>query len=168
MAYKIIKLLDGTMYIKSDIGKGTEVIITLNQYIKDDDNKNNTLIESYIKNRTNAKGILLINDDTRELKLVRRKLENLGYEVHTSLFGQDSIDKINNNEKYDLILIDDDMKLMSGISLLKKLKTMNNNSKKIVLIEKEKVSIGHHYIEDGFDDFIDKSKLEDELEKKIF
>lgn len=168
MAYKIIKLLDGTMYIKSDIGKGTEVIITLNQYIKDDDNKNNTLIESYIKNRTNAKGILLINDDTRELKLVRRKLENLGYEVHTSLFGQDSIDKINNNEKYDLILIDDDMKLMSGISLLKKLKTMNNNSKKIVLLEKEKVSIGHHYIEDGFDDFIDKSKLEDELEKKIF
>lgn len=167
MAYKIIKLLDGTMYIKSDIGKGTEVIITLNQYIKDDDNINNTLIESYIKNRTNTKKILLINDDTKELKLIRRKLENLGYEVHTSLFGQDCIDKINNNRKYDLILIDDDMKLMSGISLLDELKAMNNGSKKIVLLEKEKVSISHHYIEDGFDDYIDKSKLNDEIKKKI-
>lgn len=168
IAYKIIKLLDGTMYIKSDIDKkGTEVIITLNQYIKDDDNKSNMLIESYIKNRTNTKRILLINDDTKELKLIRKKLENLGYEVHTSLFGQDSIDKINNNEKYDLILIDDDMKLMSGISLLDELKAMNNNSKKIVLLEKEKVSIGHHYIDDGFDDFIDKSKLIDEIKKKI-
>ena len=167
MAYKIIKLLDGTMYIKSDSGKGTEVIITLNQYVKDDNNNSNMLIENYIKNHTNAKRVLLINDDVKELKLIRKKLENLGYDVYTSLFGQDSIDKINTSEKYDLILIDDDMKLMSGISLLKRLKTLNNTSKKIVLLEKEKVSISHHYIEDGFDDFIDKSKLDDEIKKKI-
>ena len=168
IAYKIIKLLNGTMYIKSEIGKGTEVIITLNQYIKEDDEiKENNLIETYIKTRTNTKKVLVVNDDINELKLIRQKLEQLGYEVYTSLFGEDCIDRIKNNEKYDLILIDDDMKLMSGISLLKELNNLKNKSKKIVLLEKEKVSIGHHYIEDGFDNYIDKSRLQEEIDNKI-
>lgn len=59
------------------------------------------------------------------------------------------------------------MKLMSGMSLLKELNILGNDSKKIVLLEKEKVSIGHHYIKDGFDNFIDKSNLKDEIDRKI-
>ena len=168
IAYKIIKLLSGTMYIRSEVGKGTEVIITLNQYIKEDDEiKNNTLIESYIQKRTNSIRVLIVNEEVKDLKKLRIKLEELGYEVYTSLFGKDAINRIKNNEKYDLILIDDDMKLMSGISLLKELNKLGSNSRKIVLLEKNKVSIGHYYIEDGFDAYIDKSKLIEELEKKL-
>ena len=168
IAYKIIKLLNGTMCIKSEIGKGTEVIITLNQYIKEDDEiKNNVLIESYVQKITNSMKVLIVNDDIKELKKIRTKLEEFGYETYTSLFGEDAINRIKNNEKYDLILIDDDMKLMSGISLLKELNKLGNNSRKIILLEKDKVSIGHHYIEDGFDDYIDKSKLSDEIDKKL-
>lgn len=168
IAYKIIKLLNGTMYIKSEIGKGTEVIITLNQYIKEDDEiKNNVLIESYVQKRTNSMKVLIVNDDIKELKKIRTKLEEFGYETYTSLFGEDAINRIKNNEKYDLILIDDDMKLMSGISLLKELNKLGNESTKIILLERDKVSIGHHYIEDGFDDYIDKTKLNDEIDKKI-
>lgn len=172
IAYKIIKLLNGTMYIKSDINKGTEVIITLNQYIKDneddnEDDKNNSLLEAYTRTWAHSKKVLIIDDDVNELKLIRTKLENGDYEVYTSLFGEDCIERIKKNEKYDLILIDDDMKLTSGISLLKELNILGNDSKKIVLLEKEKVSIGHHYIKDGFDNFIDKSNLKDEIDRKI-
>ena len=168
IAYKIIKLLNGTMYVKSEVGKGTEVIITLNQYIKEDDEiKNNALIESYIQKRTNSVKVLIVNDDVKELKKIKTKLEEFGYETYTSLFGDDAINRIKNNEKYDLILIDDDMKLMSGISLLKELNNLGNNSRKIVLLEKDKISIGHHYIEDGFDAYIDKNKLSDEIDKKL-
>lgn len=168
IAYKIIKLLNGTMYIKSDINKGTEVIITLSQYIKnDEDGKNNSLLESYTRTWAHSKKVLIIDDDVNELKLIRAKLENVGYEVYTSLFGEDCIERIKKNEKYDLILIDDDMKLTSGISLLKELNILGNDSKRIVLLEKEKVSIGHHYIKDGFDNFIDKSNLKDEIDRKI-
>ena len=168
IAYKIIKLLNGTMYIKSEVSKGTEVIITLNQYIKEDDEiKNNALIESYIQKRTNSMKVLIVNDDVKELKKLRTKLEEFGYEIYTSVFGEDAINRIKNNEKYDLILIDDDMKLMSGISLLKELNKLGNNSRKIILLEKDKVSIGHYYIEDGFDAYIDKNKLSDEIDKKL-
>lgn len=168
IAYKIIKLLNGTMYIKSEKCKGTEVIITLNQYIKEDDEiKNNALIESYIQKRTNSVKVLIVNDDVKELKKLRTKLEEFGYETYTSLFGEDAINRIKYNEKYDLILIDDDMKLISGISLLKELNKLGNESTKIILLERDKISIGHHYIEDGFDDYIDKTKLNDEIGKKI-
>jgi len=167
IAYKIIKLLNGTMYIRSEVDKGTEIIIALNQYIKDDKlSKENAIINSYIKTRTNAKKVLIVNDDANELKRLRIKLENMGYEVYSSLYGEDTIDKITNNEKYDLILIDDEMKLMSGMSLLNRLIELDNKSKKIVLLEKNKVSISHHYIKDGFDDYIDKSELFKELENK--
>jgi len=167
IAYKIIKLLNGTMYIRSELDKGTEVLISLNQYIKDDENtKENDMIESYIKTRTNARKVLIINDDANELKKIRTILEKLGYEVYTSLNGNDCLERINNKEKYELILIDDDMKFMSGFSLLQKLKDLDNKSKKIILLEKDKVSLAHHYIKDGFDNYIDKSKLQSELNSK--
>ena len=94
-------------------------------------------------------------------------MEKLDYEVYTSLLGEDCISRINNKEIYDLILIEDEMKMMNGISLLQKLKELNNKSKKIVLLEKEKLFISKHYIEDGFDDYINKDKFYDDVIKKL-
>ena len=161
---KIIKSLNGTIYISSEVGKGTEVIITLDQYIKEN-NKNN-IIENYIRTRTNNRKALIVDDDEKELRIIRKKLEKLGYEVSSSLYAEDSIERIKQGEIFELILIDDEMNLMNGLPLLKKIKELGNNSKKMILLNQDKQFIGHHYIKEGFNDYIDKSKLLEELEKK--
>lgn len=164
---KIVKSLNGTMYIRSEINEGTEVIITLDQYIKEnEETKEKNLIENYIRTRTRNKKALIVNDDEIELRKIRKKLESLGYEVYSSIFADDSIVRIKNQEKFELILIDDEMAVMNGLPLLRELKELGNNSKKIVLLEKGKNFIGHHYIKEGFDDYIDKSRLLEEIETK--
>lgn len=164
---KIIKMLNGTMYIQSEINKGTEVLITLDQYIKEESNKDSiTIIDNYIKSRENKQKVLVVDDEEKELKLIKNKLEKKGYDVYTSLHGNDCIARIKNEETYDLILIDDEMNVMNGITLINELNVLKNKSKKIILLEEGKLFIGHHYIEEGFDDYIDKSNIFEELNKK--
>lgn len=167
VASKILKMLNGTMYIQSELNKGTEVIITLDQKIKQNTNKQNiSTIDNYIKSRQFKKTILIVNDDDKEVKKMKQILENEGYEVNISFHGNDCIERIKNEEKYDLILIDDEMKTMNGLKTINSLKELDNHSKKMILLEKDKIFIGHHYIEEGFDNFIDKNNFLEELEKK--
>ena len=59
------------------------------------------------------------------------------------------------------------MSIMNGIEIVDKLNALNNQSKKIVLLNKDKLFIADHYLEDGFDDFIDKTNLLEELNNKL-
>lgn len=167
LASKIIKMLNGTIYIQSEVNKGTEVLITLDQYIKEQDSEENSIvINNYIKTRDNKKKVLVVDDNEKELKVIKNHLEQMGYNVYTSLHGNDCIARIKNNELYDLILIDDEMNVMNGLKLINELNELKNYSKKIILLEKEKVFIGHHYLKEGFNDYIDKSIVIKELNSK--
>ena len=164
LAYKIIKLLGGTMYIKSDIGTGTKVIITLDQYIvMNEELKQESNVDSYIKARNNAKKVLIVNENEEEIRRMKSILEKQGYDIYVSMFGQDCINRIKNKEKYDIILIDDDMSLMSGFSVLEELTKLKNRSKKVIMLDNKKMFISKHYIKDGFDAVVDKEKIQTEL-----
>ena len=161
LSYKIIKSLGGTMYIKSDINKGTELIITLDQYIANYLNNKNS---EYL---LNIKRVLIVDDNDSEIRKIKTSLEHKGYDVSVSMYGEDCIEKISNREYYDIILINDEMSIMNGIEIVDKLNALNNQSKKIVLLNKDKLFIADHYLEDGFDDFIDKTNLLEELNNKL-
>ena len=161
LSYKIIKSLGGTMYIKSDINKGTELIITLDQYIANHLNNKNS---EYL---LNIKRVLIVDDKDSEIRKIKTSLEHKGYDVSVSMYGDDCIEKISNKEYYDIILINDEMSIMNGIEIVEKLNELNNKSKKIVLLNEDKLFIADHYLEDGFDDFIDKTNLLEELNNKL-
>ncbi len=166
IAYKLIKSLGGTMYIKDSDTNGIEITITIDQYIVlNDEIKTNSKVETYIKGRTNTKKILLVDDDEEETGRIRNILERRGYDVSISMYGQDAIDRIKDKEKYDVIIIDDEMSLMNGINVLYELNKLQNKSKKIVLLGKDKLFIAKHYLKDGFDDFISKENLNNDLGK---
>lgn len=168
LAYKIIKSLGGTMYIKNEEDKGTEVTITIDQRIVvNEEISLNSKVDSYIKTRRNANKVLIVDDSEEEIRRIKTSLERKGYDVAISMFGADAIDRIKNKEKYDVIVIDDEMSLMNGINVLQELEKLKNKSKKIVLLNKDKLFIAKHYINDGFDDYIDKSNLIDEINKKL-
>lgn len=167
LAYKLIKLINGTMYIKSVENKGTEYYITLDQIIKGDKLNSTIMLDKYMKTRGSSKSILIVDDDEKELRQVRTKLESMGYSVSISLFADDCLDRINNNEKYDIILIDDEMPNINGFMLFNKLQETGNDSKKIVMLDNSKEFIAKHYINDGFEDYILKNNLIKELETKL-
>ncbi len=167
LAYKMIKSLGGTMYIRIDDNGGMEIILTIDQYIVLNDEKESSNIDSYIKARNNNKKVLIIDDNEEEIRKVKNILERLGYDVSVSMYGQDAINRIKKEEKYDIILIDDEMPLMNGINVLYELKKLKNGSKKIVLLEQDKLLIAKHYLQDGFDNYIDKNNFNKEIKEKI-
>lgn len=167
LAYKIIKSLGGTMYIKSNMNRGTKIIITIDQYIVENkESELNNKVDSYLKARSDLKKVLIVDDDEQEIKRIKSILERIGFNVSISMFGNNCIERIKNKERYDIILMKDEMELMSAISILQQLKPFKDKSKKIVMLEEDKLFIAKHYLKDGFDNFIDKTKLVEELENK--
>ena len=166
LSYKIIKSLGGTMYIRSEVGKGTSITITLDQYIiEDEDEKRSKRIEEYIKDKNSLGKILLVDDNEKEISKIKKYLNKKGYDVSLVMYGEEVIKRIKDKEKYDYIMIDDELETMSGISLLKELNKEKDKSKKIVILDKDKLFISDHYIEDGFNDYVDRENLIKELDR---
>ena len=55
---------------------------------------------------------------------------------------------------------------MNGINVLQELDKLNNKSKRIILLKEDKLFIADHYLEEGFSDYVDKTKLMEEIDKK--
>lgn len=162
---KLIRLLGGNIHIKSDLNYGTEVIIILDQIVKQQD-EIKKVKEKY--NNFFTDRILIVNDDSKEINKIVKYLAKYDTETSIAVYGKDCIDKIKTGEKYKLILMDDEMVPDNALPTLKELKKIKRfNIPVIVMLNKEKEFIKEHYLEDGFSDYLLKDKMNDELERII-
>lgn len=169
VAIKMIKLLDGNINIKSVPKKGTITTIVIDQkYVEYTNNEVIENLEKYSSYIFNKKRILLVDDDKEETLLIKNELAKYNVEVTSTLVGKEAIDKINSKKKYDLIIIDDELKLNNALEILKELKRNKKfNVPVIVMLEKNKEHFKDDYIESGFSDYILKNNITEEL-KRIF
>lgn len=160
LAHKIIKSLNGSFIIKSEENKGTNFLIIIDQKISEN-KKEKTNLEKIAKKIINEKKILVVTVDN---DIVNKIQETFGeYEIINSLYGHDAEERLK-KEKFELILIDDELKNESGIEVLKLIK---EKTKKpiIIMIDKNKEFMSEHYIEDGFTNYVIKQNIEEELKK---
>ena len=159
LANKLVIEMGGILVIKSEENKGTKVTIIIDERIKED-NYNKMLEEdNYLKNIK----IAILGDKTRKINKIRDILKD--YEVKTYLEKDELIEQIKKHEKYDLIILFDDMK-PSGIEVLKSLKEIKGyKTPTVVLLEDNKISIKEHYIKDGFSAYLLLSNINEEVKK---
>lgn len=158
---KIIDVLGGTLFIKSDKGVGTTFRIVLNQLIKEDKVKN--VIESTSKNLSNKKRVLIVDDDFKELDKISKELKNNNFEVETTMYGKDVLVRLENNQEYNLIFIDDEMKPINAVEIIKHIK---NNNNVIIMLDKDKEKIKENYINDyNFTDYLLKGNYKEEIKR---
>ena len=106
--------------------------------------------------------ILLLEDDLLFGETLTDLLEDEGYEVTLSPNGQNALDATYQN-KFDVYLLDINVPLIDGISLLEELRDANDNTPAIFLTshkDKEMLSRG---FASGGDDYITKPFDNDEL-----
>ncbi|MBQ6841007.1 MAG: hypothetical protein IJO63_02700 [Bacilli bacterium] len=164
---KITKLIGGLILIKSEEDKGSKFTIILEQKIYNPETVNIPASEKYSKSIFNAKKVLLVSDVKDDLAYLKPMFSNNDFEVITSMYGKDCIDKINNKEYFDLIVIEDEMRLTSAYTTFKELEKLGNKVPVVVMVDKPKERIKKHYIADGFADVIFKSKIKSEVERII-
>ena len=166
LCQKIVKAMGGNLLIKSKIGKGTEVILTIDQrkYIKDN---NETIINSY-EEKINNKKVLIISQDKNLVENIKDEFNKKDINYSHILYGKDALDKIKSGKKYDFIIVEDDMKEISGYETLKLLKEEKDfNTPVVILLNKDKENIKDHFMKDGFSDYILISDLRNEISRII-
>ena len=137
--------MGGTIIPNSTYGKGTNMKIILDQKLVIDNNK----LDEYEK-RIDKKDILYVGSDG---KLINKLLKGKEVDLEIIELGKEALDKIRGNKRYDLILLDDDIKPLSGLIIMKKLLMIKSFNTKVILLTKNN-EYKDSYKEYGFSDVI--------------
>lgn len=160
-ARKTINIMGGNLLISSEYNKGTIVTIILDQKIYTN-NKDN--YDNYVNN----KKILIIDDNNSSIKLISKILDKHNILYDSSNLGKEALDRIRKGDKYDLILLDEDMPYMNGISVMNKLNKIKGFDTKVILLTKNSnIIYDDIYKDSGFSDYIIKPINKDDLMNKI-
>lgn len=165
-AKRLITLMGGTIIPSSVYDKGTTIKIVLDQKIVNNDNNDLTKYEEVY----DKKKLLLVDDNASSTKIISKLLTDTNIELDTVSLGSECLDKIRNKEKYDLILLDEDMEPLDGITVMKKLKSIRSfNTKVILLTRNNNHEYDEEYLKYGFSDYIlkpiDKEKFLEKIDK---
>lgn len=160
-ARKTINIMGGNLLISSEYNKGTIVTIILDQKIYTN-NKDN--YDKYVNN----KKILIIDDNNSSIKLISKILDKHNILYDSSNLGKEALDRIRKGDKYDLILLDEDMPYMNGISVMNKFSKIKGFDTKVILLTKNSnIIYDDIYKDSGFCDYIIKPIDKDDLMNKI-
>ena len=156
-ARKLVTLMGGTIIASSTFGVGTIMKVVLDQKIDADTNNNYDKV-------LDKKKILLVEDSSVTTKLITKYLKDSNVIIDTVELGSDALDKIRNHEKYDLILLEEDLKPLDAYTIIKKLNQIKNFNIKVVLLTKNtSLEYNETYKDQGFTNVlikpIDKEKL---------
>lgn len=160
-ARKTINIMGGNLLISSEYNKGTIVTIILDQKIYTN-NKDN--YDNYVNN----KKILIIDDNNSSIKLISKILDKHNILYDSSNLGKEALDRIRKGDKYDLILLDEDMPYMNGINVMNKLNKIKGFDTKVILLTKNSnIIYDDIYKDSGFCDYIIKPIDKDDLMNKM-
>ena len=127
---RLVEMMGGEVEIISELGKGTEVVVSLKFEITDVSNVKTG------KLRTNAvvdfagKRLLLVEDNEMNREIASAILSELGFIVEQAENGAIAVDKVAKSEDgyYDIILMDLQMPVMDGYKATSEIRALANRA----------------------------------------
>lgn len=118
-------------------------------------------------NSGDAKKILIVDDNKLNIKVARKAMSDLDYEIDEVYNGDECLEKIK-EKQYDVILMDIMMPGMSGDETLVKLKEDSNFNTPVIAVTAD-VEAGSEtkYLNQGFTSYIGKPFTRDQIKEKL-
>ena len=162
----LVEMMGGKILVHSTYGEGSKFTVFLEQkYSKGEENTKVTKDE---KVSYSDKKVLVVDDNKLNIKVASKVLSEFELNIDSADSGFSAIEKIENNEHYDIIFMDIMMPKMSGVETLKKLKEIDNfNTPVIALTADAMEGKSTKYIEVGFNDYLSKPINKDELKRVL-
>jgi PAS domain S-box-containing protein len=160
---ELITLMNGTISVESQKGKGTEISICIPFSIGGDNDI--PVKEEKKKDSTILKGrkILLVEDNEMNRLLVNIILKHYGTVVTEAFNGVEAIKAMQHNQ-YDIVLMDMQMPLMDGLEATRIIRKELNNTIPIIALTANAIKgENEKCIEAGMNDFISKPFAEEDL-----
>ena len=167
-ARKLITLMGGTIIPSSNYGNGTTMKIVLDQKIVEEANEKYTKYESVY----DEKKILLVDDNISTEKIISKLIRDTNIKLDYVSLGKEALDKIRGKEKYDLILLDEVMDPLDGVTVMKKFKDIRNFKTNVILLTRNnEYEYNEEYLKYGFSGYllkpINKDKLFEIIDKYL-
>lgn len=160
----LVNLLNGTITVSSYYGSGSVFTINIPQKLKNE----LEIVEQTNTTKFNNKKVLLVDDNRLNNRILKRLLKIYNIELDACERGIECIDKINNGEQYDLILMDIMLPDINGVDTLRKLKSNKNFNTKVIALTADALSTSRNkYLKAGFTDYLAKPFKKEELEEKL-
>lgn len=160
IAHELTRAMNGFIYVKSRVGNGTDIRVTIPQKPAVIEAKKP--IEPVKEEQTTAPGntrILVIDDERLNLKVVRGMLETVGYQVKIAEGGSEGL-ALCELEDFDFIFLDYMMPGMDGEETLRRIRSVRNGFYQqvpiVALTANAASSARVQLLELGFDEFVEK------------
>ena len=167
---KLLELMKGKIIVQSDYGKGSKFTIVIDQKIVKNPTINLDEDESSNKEIMDLKGkrVLVVDDNKLNIKVATRLLSSYNLTIESLLSGEECIEKLKEDNSYDIILMDDMMPKMSGTETLARIKQDNLYTGPIIALTANALTgMKEKYIESGFDDYLAKPIEKTELNRVL-
>ena len=118
ISYELVLLLGGKLQVKSELGVGSEFFLCIPAEEGEAVVKANT--QQVLSNRSENMKVLLVEDNKANQLFMKVILKKLNIEFEVAENGLEAFEKFKTN-KYDLLLMDENMPIMGGIESTKKI-----------------------------------------------
>lgn len=168
-----LNLIGGTITVNSELGSGSKFTIIIDQkIINDKKTKVIETIEKYEELYTIQNKVLLVVENSELKRKLNNMIKKYPVNIETVTGGQDCLEKIRNNEKFDLIIMEDELSKLSSENTLNKMRSIVGFSTPVILLtNKIRINIKKEYQEKGFKDVfilpIDKNKIKELMYKYV-
>ncbi len=182
----LVDMMGGKINVKSQYGKGSIFVVTIPQKIKVLTEKisqermlektkiyqNNASLtgSTNISNNINYAGkkIMIVDDNKLNIKVAKKALKDFNFNIVEANSGEECINKIKEENNYDLIFMDIMMPNMSGETALIKLKEIPNFNTPVIALTADALSgAKNKYLSEGFSDYIAKPFSKEQIKEKL-
>lgn len=173
---KLVEMMGGKINVESRFGEGSIFMVQIPQKIsKQERDLTDTQLLSKAeielnlnKEKYKGKKVLIVDDNKLNIKVARRALTDFSFEIEECYNGVECLEKIKNGNKYDLILMDIMMPVMSGETAMKELKKIKKFSTPVIALTADAVAgAEERYLSIGFTDYIAKPFSKDQIKVKL-
>lgn len=174
----LLELMGSKLQIDSEYGKGSTFSFCVVQRIEDpafvgkrkSRQSHNLLAQMKADQKIVAPSarILVVDDSTLNQDLVRGILRGTKIKIDTAINGEEALEKLE-EQKYHMVLMDHMMPVMDGMEALKLIRERNLCQGVPVVVLTANVAPGakEEYLEAGFDDYLAKPVIPQQLEASI-
>ena len=168
----LVELMEGTINVKSEYGKGSTFKVTIKQKTTDCEaigaelaeklrsftfsgEKQYAALQIHRKLMPHGK-VLIVDDVETNLFVAEGLLSPYELQVETAISGFEAIEKVKSGKTYDIIFMDHMMPIMDGIAALQELRSMGYKGTIVALTANALAGNEEMFRQKGFDGFISK------------
>ena len=169
---KLVEMMGGKINVQSQFGKGSIFVVSIPQKISKMVEDKTVAVKEEKKEEVNTnlekKRLLIVDDNELNIKVAKRALAELPFDLDSVTSGAACLEKIKNGEKYDLILMDIMMPEMNGETTLQTLKLDPNFETPVIALTADAMAGAEEkYMAEGFVSYIAKPFSKDQIKEQI-